>query len=70
MNNKQVWSGVNQRDSATPEQREWIRNKYLSISGSRYSRIMELKKFFKLSYVFISLVLNENTRTSIPNGGK
>lgn len=51
------------RDSATIPEREVIRSEFLSLDGSRFERVQAIKRLFGLSYVFISLVLNEEEKT-------
>ncbi len=51
------------RCSATTPERRILRNEFLSLSGSRFERIMVMKKHCNLSYVFIACVLNEDEKT-------
>ncbi len=53
------------RCGATTPEREAIRKEFLSLSGSRFERIMALKKQLGLSYVFIATVLSECKTTSV-----
>ncbi len=59
------WNKKGWRCNATSPEREILRKEFLSLSGSRFERIMVMKKHFNLSYVFIATVLSEDEKTHV-----
>jgi hypothetical protein len=64
-----VYQGISGNNLFTTEESDQIRDEYLTLAGTRYSKTMFLKKKYNTSYILIGHVLNgrkdTNTYTEI-----